>query len=730
MKRLIPGEFEELLNGNERYMQVNKERTRVAKACESCKRKKIKCNGVKPCAPCLKSSIECVYNSHHKSHTPNGEDGKLLSNSHLQDYTTGALLERMRVLEKVIEDKQHVKLKKEDQLEIDKMRFISEISDDPNLDKFRYSKRFLVILSNILGNVVYGNLSSSSQNQVKVPRVQGYGWNMSGVHYLCPKEIEHPFKLEPNMERRLLNYFFDHVNPLHVVLHKPVFMKQYEMCLNASNKDNTLLLSSLCNLACALGMRFSEVTEREQYPRGLEEKLFESAYSVLQDLSFQWESIELVQGWLLCTLYLRTCHRQSSTWMALGQALRLCHSMGLMKKYWLKRTSPYEAQKGNRVFWACYTLDRFLSLDLGRSFAIKEVDVTLPVPTEYVDDGWITQPAYGLIRLAAAISPLDCDNGSGLTPSVLDSIGISLHEWNAEMQTFGLGADVGYADLRPDLDPALICQFRLQYQDAICYTYMRTVFGLVDSKWQSSVSTNKEEALEASKNIVKSLNDLGRTKHFFSCWWLFLSCLHNAIVIMLTYINAGYAEKELLHFLATGIKLVDSLVADGRFFMSKECQWSLRTLNHMVYLRLEETKKALRDAGIEHGDSKINERRFASMGLIGKDGKVLPPQKSSTSPESIILSPQVSPQNARNSDNNDTQQQSSNVDKEAPPKEPQQAAPVAGVEEPIPELNIDFPYSGVGGIPHIKSSSSVDWFKDWSWDIDTSMATYLNEYQE
>jgi hypothetical protein len=615
----------------------------------------------------------------------------------------------MRVLEKIIEEKQDVKLQ-EELLEIDKMRFIYEINDDPNLDKFRYSKRFLVVLSNILGNVVYSNLSSQSQRLVTVPRVQGYGWNMSGVHYLSPKEIQHPFTLEPNLEKRLLNYFFDHVNPLHVILHKPVFMKQYEMYLNTPNKDNTLLLSSLCNLACALGMRFSEVTEKEEYPRGLEERIFESAYSVLQDLSFQWESIELVQGWLLCTLYLRATHRQSSTWMALGQALRLCHSIGLMKKYWLKRGSPYEAQKGNRVFWACYTLDRFISLDFGRSFAIKESDVTLPVPTEFVEDGWLTQPAYGLIRLACAISPLDGDIGSGLPPVVLDSIGMSLHEWNAEMQNYGLGADVGYADLRPDLDPALICQFRLQYQDAICYTFMRTVFSLVDSQWQSSVSTNKEDALEASKNIVKSLNDLGRTKHFFSCWWLFLSSLHNAVVIMLTYVNAGYSDKELLHYLATGIKLVDALAADGRFSMSKECQWSLRTLNHMVYLRLEETKKALREAGIDHGDSKINERRFASMGLIGKDGKVLPPQKSSTSPESAIISPGVSIAK-------DTT--SSDVINEEQPR-----------EESAPLLDVNFPYSGVGGNPHIKSSSSVDWFKDWSWDIDTSMATYLNEYQE
>lgn len=720
MKRLVPDTFEELINGNGRYglhEHAARERTRVAKACESCKRKKIKCNGIQPCAACLKSSIKCVYNSGVRPSPPHPPDHGT-SSGNLAEYTTGALLERVRLLEKMIEDKKDISLKEEIQ-EIDKMRFVNEIDNDQRrlLDKLRYSKRFLVVLSNILGNVIYSNLSPSSQKQVAVPRVQGYGWNMSGVHYLSPKEIAPPFILDPTLERRLLNYFFDHVNPLHVILHRPVFMKQYEAYLVSKNKDDTLLLSALCNLACALGMRFSEVAEKEEYPRGLEEKLFESAHAVIRDLSFQWESIEIVQGWLLCALYLRICHRQTSTWMALGQAFRLCHSLGLMKKYWLKSRPAYESQKGTRVFWACYTFDRFISLDLGRSFAIKESDITLPIPTEYIDDGWLTQPAYGLIRLAKAVSPLDGDVGQGLPPAILDSIGMALHEWNVEMQNFGLGSDQGYSELRPDIDPSLICQFRLQYHDAFCYTYMRTVFSMVDSQWQWSVSTNKQEALNAAKNIVKCLNDIGHTRHFYSCWWLFLSSLHNAVTIMLTYVNAGYCEKELLAHLATGIKLVDQLAEDGRFHMSKECQWSLRTLNHMVYLRLEETKQSLKKAGIEHGDPNINQRRFTDMGMIDNDGKILPPQKSSASPDSAIVSPQVSVGETATSN-------TSSEPREREPKERDQK------EDNMAMFDGNFPFSGIGGAPHVKSSSSVDWFNNWSWDIDTSMASYLDELKE
>ena len=61
----------------------------------------------------------------------------------------------------------------------------------------------------------------------------------------------------------------------------------------------------------------------------LEEKLFKYGYKVISILSFEWESFELIQGWLLITLYLRVTHRQTSCSHALGQAMDMVKSMGL-----------------------------------------------------------------------------------------------------------------------------------------------------------------------------------------------------------------------------------------------------------------------------------------------------------------------------------------------------------------------------------------------------------------
>lgn len=41
----------------------NKERVRVTRACDRCKRRKIKCNGTQPCDFCLRAKAQCTFNS-------------------------------------------------------------------------------------------------------------------------------------------------------------------------------------------------------------------------------------------------------------------------------------------------------------------------------------------------------------------------------------------------------------------------------------------------------------------------------------------------------------------------------------------------------------------------------------------------------------------------------------------------------------------------------------------
>ncbi|KAG1440505.1 hypothetical protein G6F56_011894 [Rhizopus delemar] len=45
---------------------MKRKRLKVTSACRECRRKKTKCNGIYPCAGCLKAGVECQYTFNQK----------------------------------------------------------------------------------------------------------------------------------------------------------------------------------------------------------------------------------------------------------------------------------------------------------------------------------------------------------------------------------------------------------------------------------------------------------------------------------------------------------------------------------------------------------------------------------------------------------------------------------------------------------------------------------------
>ncbi|KAI5847048.1 finger protein [Morchella snyderi] len=50
--------------------RITKERQRVSRACDACKKKKIRCSGTQPCVRCVEWSIECLYNAEYNRGKP------------------------------------------------------------------------------------------------------------------------------------------------------------------------------------------------------------------------------------------------------------------------------------------------------------------------------------------------------------------------------------------------------------------------------------------------------------------------------------------------------------------------------------------------------------------------------------------------------------------------------------------------------------------------------------
>lgn len=717
MAQVRSAEMAELDDNSNGNTPTRKERMRVARACDICKRKKTKCDGNRPCESCTRYNRLCVYSTSNSNQTSGGVKGvaspippptattntESLGNN-TQDDVVKQLMDRIAYLENKLEHT-NADLKNQ-RLDSEEMETFNE-KEPANLEKIihpeqivaaqpriRFTSRYYQVLAHVFGKYLKRSLAPQNQRLGAVPRPQTYGYNLSGSHYLQSRKIHAPEQdlLSRPTEEYLLNYYFDHINPLYAILHKQMFMKQYATAMDKQDQPECRLFIAIFHAVCAIAMRWSEVVEGKQWASGLEEKLFDDAHEVIQAFAFEWESIEIVQGQLLLTMYLRATHRQASCWAMLGQALRLAHGLGVMKKTLHQNRKKYDRLKFTRIFWCCYTWDRLVGIDFGRSFYLKDEEVTWDSMTRYVDDGWLTPMAYGLIKLAQCISSLDSSKGHPLR-HVISKVHDSLDEWNADMELqFGLGKNNELTTTANQLrqlgyqcDENMITQFRLQYLECYFFNYRLTMLGLALSpSYEISISTTDCRVIcECCQSIIRILEDLLYNVHsgkIKTMWWLSMSTLHNATMCLLLIVNTGFSNHaSLTPEIQRAMRLADIFAADERFTMAKELQWSLKALNHLVCMRLEEAQTELTAAGIDHGDGAfVNRHHFAPLGAFDADGKLKPLNQKQNSIVENTATSNIFPQQ-----------------------------PIAAVD-----------FSSMLGENGANLGSSIEWFDNWTFDSD------------
>lgn len=550
--------------------------------------------------------------------------------------------------------------------------------------KMRYSRRYANYLPYRLGTTLIDGMPDQLKSQVDVPRVQCYGWNMSGVHYLKPRHIPAPVILvREKLARHLLTYFFENINPLFSILHRPMFMEQFDAYLLTPDKKECRLFMAMFHAACAIAIRFCETCDNEQFEEGLEEKLFDDAYDTLQAFTFEWESLEIVQGYLLLTLYLRACHRQPSAWGTLGTAIRMASGMGLMHRIQVNTfTSDYDILKHERVFWACFVMDRTFCMESGRHFSFREDEISVAIPHYFIDDGWQTPISNALLRLCLSLGDLVYDSDLALNTDDLKNIKSRLMAWNDSMKEFKLDGDTDLGRFK--LPAALLAHFRLCYYNNLFFIHMRMVFGLVGIQWEAPQMDPRLyiSCVQGVVAITSELSELGQLK---TPWWLALSTLYHAGVVALLLVYNQISALEMGKALTKIIALMTEISNDGRFIMAKECVWSLKTLNHMMYLKISQARDLLDSAGMDHGPATINKGNFSSMGVLDSEGN-----------ESLPVL---------------------DAKREAADQNPN------GNGQPFQPVTFtastDFPDISPGSSAN-DPLESLEWFQNWSWDVNTA----------
>ena len=279
-------------------------------------------------------------------------------------------------------------------------------------DKYRFHRRYQNILPYYLGSSILSELPPEviKMNNLEIPRVQNYGWNMAGGHYLrltarITRDMAHGLGTIINFDNpvhlsiinKLLKYYFDTVNKPFSIIHESMFWQQFNngfLQQGKTNNKSTKLFSSILYLMAITALRFKDGETRTNWrnpedtfftpeerlfllnhEKILEENLFNYAYFVVSKLTFEWESFELIQSWLLICFYLRTCYRQIACWNALSKAVTMCRGMGLNLNQLPEGVSKNDEIKAWHCYWLVFMMDKLISFQIGRQYQLG-----LPLP--------------------------------------------------------------------------------------------------------------------------------------------------------------------------------------------------------------------------------------------------------------------------------------------------------------------------------------------------------------
>ena len=383
-------------------------KTKTKVACTRCRRSKVKCSGGCPCDKCAKYNLECKYPKTEVKERMTLSPGKLNNSDNIlsiaQEGSNANETNNMPF--RLKDDKDSPRFQK------------YTLSKNISTSYWRYTHRFQNVLYLNFYKYNLNKLPQEMQKHVREPRIQFYGWNMSGLQYVelsvMPKKPEFDFV---KIHESLVKYYLDKINPLlgimninfllYLLLRDHSIMETNLEVPVKLHKEDTLLLAML-HLIYSISIRFIEfekVDGPDKHMLKVEKSSFEFAYHLLRSLSFDIVSLELIRAWLLVTFYLRVCHTQRSCMAALDQANCMARSMGLhlseMSELQEKKLGKIDAKK---VFWCLYTFDQLYSIQIGReAFWSRKENITVDIPTRddtSKSDECFPLPFYGMLKLS------------------------------------------------------------------------------------------------------------------------------------------------------------------------------------------------------------------------------------------------------------------------------------------------------------------------------------------
>ncbi|KAJ5747037.1 uncharacterized protein N7511_008733 [Penicillium nucicola] len=595
---------------------------KVTRACDACKAKKKACTGTLPCGPCSQRRLSCTYNaaynrgvamsplsSDHQSHQKKRPSSANFSSNSNQDQAIGESRHQQFATEIPSESwGQPPTPHRSPGVEFGQDA-PDEFSEPP-----RETGSTIVApqywgptsAHSFLGRVVQ-DLPSTPAKLLPQQKSQGASSNVSIFSFgdrvvpeISPAEFEWPTRRAADI---LIRRYFDFASPTYRVLHQPtVELMVHDLFEGGTNaKETTLAAASRATLLLIFSIATmfqpdheGRITDADTSGWQRSETYYTRAdYLLLHEMGAP--SLPSVQARFLMVLYLLSSSRAHKAWFTFGTTVQLMMALGYHSKRPRLGTDQedlIQKECQRRVLWCSYTLDKYLSVILGRPRLWQDEDLEEDLPDRINDQD--------LTRHEKRISKRDCLMDAPVFHTVLARIltqaakepyvvtGVStkeqidiirlfcgrVAEWQAELPAF-LSGIIQPDSLVPGLRRQLTVLQLARYHTLIFITrpLLLRNYSQTWPECEANCQYYLSLCLTAARDAIELILAFVQEKQLFQSFWYSQYIAFNALSIIYLYliqVQRGRISPVSLRFVSTQDAPFDSPLDESTLYRLSE----------------------------------------------------------------------------------------------------------------------------------------------------------------
>ncbi|KAL3427882.1 fungal specific transcription factor domain-containing protein [Phlyctema vagabunda] len=355
--------------------EMIKRRVRARNACDSCRKRKRRCDGKQPCGECVGYEFDCAFDGsqggrRRRTRLTRREDHEGAESLTSPVARPNAIGEPDVLRDAVVDDDARDDLPG------------ARLDQDDVVAKRREAQRGLSVwepykcrFMSASSAIAFPRSLGLEMEMANPPRLHSYAWH-TGVRreQPVPQLPKVPQFLSLEQALPFVASYFESIHPLYGIMDKEEFLERAQILWSVDSVDRSLGFEAVVCGVVILGSLFSK-----NVPCALEDQLAEHMRQLLDSGVAILPSVttsDHIVAWILRTLYLRSTSRPIFAWMANCTTMHLAESIGLhrdintMQFASNSTRKPFTAaqQEMRRwIFWVAWSLNQILSVEYGRS---------------------------------------------------------------------------------------------------------------------------------------------------------------------------------------------------------------------------------------------------------------------------------------------------------------------------------------------------------------------------